>query len=115
MTPQGHCRAMPFLDIQKKLGISLDRHFMFLSAEQPYKNAARCHAFEKEWIECAHGIGGTRAKKECKIEFDDFEECLLRYKTMRRMHDIKKQREKLMKEGKYTPPPHHSGREEPRP
>ncbi|XP_028639947.1 NADH dehydrogenase [ubiquinone] iron-sulfur protein 5 [Grammomys surdaster] len=106
---------MPFLDIQKKLGISLDRHFNFQSAEQPYKNAARCHAFEKEWIECAHAIGATRAKKECKIEFEDFEECLLRFKTMRRMRDIKRQREKLMKEGKYTPPPHHSGKEEPRP
>lgn len=75
---------MPFLDVQKKLGISLDRHFMFLSAEQPYKNAARCHAFEKEWIECASEIGATRAKKECKIEFDDFEECFLRFKTVRK-------------------------------
>lgn len=106
---------MPFLDVQKRLGISLDRHFSFLSAEQPYKNAARCHAFEKEWIECAHGIGATRAKKECKIEYEDFEECFLRFKTIRRMHEIKKQREKLMKEGKYTLPPHHSGKEEPRP
>uniref|UniRef100_UPI0014864AE6 NADH dehydrogenase [ubiquinone] iron-sulfur protein 5-like n=1 Tax=Arvicanthis niloticus TaxID=61156 RepID=UPI0014864AE6 len=106
---------MPFLDIQKKLGISLDRHIMFLSAEQPYKNAARCHALETEWIECAHGIGATRAKKECKIEFEDFEECFLQYKTIRRMHDIKKQREKLMKEGKYTPPPHHSGKGNPGP
>ncbi|EDL80383.1 rCG31129, isoform CRA_a [Rattus norvegicus] len=107
--------VMPFLDVQKRLGISLDRHFIFLSAEQPYKNAARCHAFEKEWIECAHGIGATRAKKECKIEYEDFEECFLRFKTIRRMHEIKKQREKLMKEGKYTPPPHHLGKEEPRP
>uniref|UniRef100_UPI001486DF90 NADH dehydrogenase [ubiquinone] iron-sulfur protein 5-like n=1 Tax=Arvicanthis niloticus TaxID=61156 RepID=UPI001486DF90 len=106
---------MPFLDIQKKLGISLDRHFSFLSVEQPYKNAARCHTFEKEWIECAHGIGATRVKKECKIEYDDFEECFLRYKTIRQMYEIKKQREKLMKEGKYTLPPQHSGKGEPRP
>ena len=112
---KGTSCAMPFLDVQKKLGISLDRHFVFQSVEQPFKIPSRCHAFEKEWIECAHGIGATRAKKECKIEFEDFEECYLRYKTMKRLGQIKRQRDKLVKEGKYTPPPHHMGQEEPRP
>ncbi|XP_038177804.1 NADH dehydrogenase [ubiquinone] iron-sulfur protein 5-like [Arvicola amphibius] len=106
---------MPFFDVQKKLGISLDRHFVFQSVEQPFKIPARCHAFEKEWIECAHGIGATRAQKECRIEYEDFEECYLRYKTMKRLGQIKPQRDKLIKEGKYTPPPHHMGQDEPRP
>uniref|UniRef100_A0A8I5NDW7 NADH dehydrogenase [ubiquinone] iron-sulfur protein 5 n=1 Tax=Papio anubis TaxID=9555 RepID=A0A8I5NDW7_PAPAN len=73
--------AMPFLDIQKRFGLNIDRWWTIQSAEQPYKIAPRCRAFEKEWIECAHGIGATRAEKECKIEYDDFIECLLRQKT----------------------------------
>ncbi|XP_032149129.1 NADH dehydrogenase [ubiquinone] iron-sulfur protein 5-like [Sapajus apella] len=106
---------MPFFDVQKRFGINLDRWWTIQSAEQPYKFPSRCHAFEKEWIECAHGIGMTRAAKECKIEHDDFIECIRRTKTMRRMDTIWRQREKLMKEGKYTPPPHHMGKGEPRP
>ncbi|XP_028698414.1 NADH dehydrogenase [ubiquinone] iron-sulfur protein 5 [Macaca fascicularis] len=106
---------MPFLDIQKRFGLNIDRWWTIQSAEQPYKLAPRCHAFEKEWIECAHGIGAIRAEKECKIEYDDFIECLLRQKTMRRVNAIRRQRDKLIKEGKYTPPPHHIGKGEPRP
>lgn len=74
---------MPFFDIQKRLGVDLDRWMSIQSAEQPHKLSSRCHAFEKEWIECAHGIGFIRAEKECKIEYDDFVECLLRQKTVR--------------------------------
>ncbi|XP_069333826.1 NADH dehydrogenase [ubiquinone] iron-sulfur protein 5 [Eulemur rufifrons] len=106
---------MPFLDIQKRLGLDIDRKMTIQSGEQPHRIPARCHAFEKEWIECAHGIGTTRAAKECKIEYDDLVECLLRHKTMQRVSAIKKQRDKLIKEGKYTPPPHHLGKGEPRP
>ncbi|XP_007527157.1 NADH dehydrogenase [ubiquinone] iron-sulfur protein 5 [Erinaceus europaeus] len=106
---------MPFFDIQKRLGIHLDTGLTIQSAEQPFKIPARCHAFEKEWIECAHGIGRTRAEKECKLELEDFSECLLRTKTIHRLNAIRKQRNKLIKEGKYTPPPHHLGQEEPRP
>lgn len=76
--------AMPFFDVQKRLGLNLDHWMTIQSAEQPHKIPGRCHAFEKEWIECAHGIGGIRAEKECKIEFDDFVECLLRHKTVRK-------------------------------
>uniref|UniRef100_A0A673UQ14 NADH dehydrogenase [ubiquinone] iron-sulfur protein 5 n=1 Tax=Suricata suricatta TaxID=37032 RepID=A0A673UQ14_SURSU len=72
---------MPFFDVQKRLGLNLDQWMTIQSAEQPHKIPGRCHAFEKEWIECAHGIGGIRAEKECKIEYDDFIECLLRQKT----------------------------------
>ncbi|XP_012635348.1 NADH dehydrogenase [ubiquinone] iron-sulfur protein 5 [Microcebus murinus] len=106
---------MPFFDIQKRLGLNIDRTMAIQSGEQPLKLPARCHAFEKEWIECAHGIGAIRAEKECKIEHDDLVECLLRQKTIKRMCTIQKQRDKLIKEGKYTPPPHHMGKEVPRP
>lgn len=75
--------AMPFFDIQKKLGIDLDHWLSIQSAEQPHRIPSRCHAFEKEWIECSHGIGGIRARKECKIEYEDLLECLLRQKTVR--------------------------------
>ncbi|XP_054911156.1 NADH dehydrogenase [ubiquinone] iron-sulfur protein 5 [Poeciliopsis prolifica] len=100
---------MPILDIHSWLGISIDRWVLLQSSEQPYKRAARCHAFEKEWVECADGIGQTRAKKECQVELEDFYECMSRRKTRQRMHAIRDQRDKLIKEGKYTPPPHHTG------
>ncbi|XP_040830359.1 NADH dehydrogenase [ubiquinone] iron-sulfur protein 5 [Ochotona curzoniae] len=106
---------MPFFDVQKRFGLNLDRGLTIQSAEQPFKIPSRCHAFEKEWIECAHGIGSVRAQKECKIEYDDLVECMLRQKTIKRMHAIRQQRDKLIKEGKYTPPAQHLGTEEPRP
>uniref|UniRef100_A0A1A8GHU8 NADH dehydrogenase [ubiquinone] iron-sulfur protein 5 n=1 Tax=Nothobranchius korthausae TaxID=1143690 RepID=A0A1A8GHU8_9TELE len=101
---------MPFVDLQSRLGINLDRWLVIQCGSQPYKNAARCHAFEKEWIECAHGIGHTRAKEECKLEYEDFYECILRHKTMKRLDAIRQQRDKMVKEGTYTPPPHHTGK-----
>lgn len=73
---------MPFVDLQSRFGINLDRWLLLQSGDQPNKRAARCHAFEKEWIECAHGIGQTRAKKECQLEFEDFYECMHRQKTV---------------------------------
>lgn len=72
---------MPFVDLQSRLGINLDR-WLLSTGEQPYKRPSRCHAFEKEWIECSHGIGQTRAKKECLPEFEDFYECMHRNKTV---------------------------------
>uniref|UniRef100_B5X831 NADH dehydrogenase [ubiquinone] iron-sulfur protein 5 n=1 Tax=Salmo salar TaxID=8030 RepID=B5X831_SALSA len=72
---------MPFIDLQGKLGINIDKWMLIQGGDQPYKRAPRCHAFEKEWIECADGIGQTRAKKECKLEFEDFYECMHREKT----------------------------------
>uniref|UniRef100_UPI00398F869F NADH dehydrogenase [ubiquinone] iron-sulfur protein 5 n=1 Tax=Pristiophorus japonicus TaxID=55135 RepID=UPI00398F869F len=106
---------MPLIDLQAKLGIDIDKWLLIQSGVQPNKRAARCHVFEKEWIECAHGIGKIRAKKECKLEMDDFYECMHRQKLQRRLHEIKTQKEKLIKEGKYTPPDHHTGKDEPRP
>lgn len=73
---------MPFVDLQGKTGINLDKWILAQSSEQPYKRVAHCHAFEKEWIECSHGIGKTRAKNECKVEFEDFYECMHREKMV---------------------------------
>ncbi|XP_011795435.1 PREDICTED: NADH dehydrogenase [ubiquinone] iron-sulfur protein 5-like [Colobus angolensis palliatus] len=106
---------MPFLDVQKQFGLNIDQWLTIQSAEQSYKIPARCHPFEKEWIQCAHGSGGIWAEKECKIEYDYFIECILWQKTMRRLSTIRKQWDKLVKEGKYTRPPHHVGKGEPQP
>ncbi|NP_001018469.1 NADH dehydrogenase [ubiquinone] iron-sulfur protein 5 [Danio rerio] len=104
---------MPFIDLQSKLGINVDKWLLAQSGEQPRKRAAFCHAFEKEWIECSHAIGKTRASKECNIEWEDFYECMHRFKTMKRLKEISTQKEKMIKEGTYTPPPHHTGKGEP--
>lgn len=81
-------RIMPFVDLQSRLGINLDQWLLAQSGEQPQKRVARCHAFEKEWIECAHGIGQTRAKSECKLELEDFYECMHRRKTVSTLGNI---------------------------
>uniref|UniRef100_A0A8D0CCK6 NADH dehydrogenase [ubiquinone] iron-sulfur protein 5 n=1 Tax=Salvator merianae TaxID=96440 RepID=A0A8D0CCK6_SALMN len=104
--------AMPFLKFQEMMGIDVDRWMLMHSSEQPRKRASTCHAFEKEWVECADGIGMTRAKQECKLEFEDLQECITRKKLMKRMMAITKQREKLIREGKYTLPDYHSGKTE---
>ncbi|XP_062995773.1 NADH dehydrogenase [ubiquinone] iron-sulfur protein 5 [Elgaria multicarinata webbii] len=103
---------MPLLDLQDKLGIDLDRWFLIQSTKQPLKLASVCHAFEKEWLECADGIGLTRAKQECKQEKEDLFECMNMHKMMKRLVAITTQRKKLMKEGKYTPPDYHTGKPE---
>ncbi|CAL8364708.1 NADH dehydrogenase [ubiquinone] iron-sulfur protein 5 [Gadus morhua] len=100
---------MPFIDIQSRLGIDLDRWLLLQSGEQPHKRAARCHAFEKEFLECAHGIGQTRAKVECKLEMEDFYECMHRNKTHKKLYDIRQQRIKMEKEKSYVTPSHHTG------
>ncbi|XP_076157576.1 NADH dehydrogenase [ubiquinone] iron-sulfur protein 5 [Alosa pseudoharengus] len=106
---------MPFVDLQGKFGVNVDKWILAQSSEQPYKRVAHCHAFEKEWIECSSGIGKTRAKNECKLEFEDFYECMHREKTNKRLYEVRQQRDKLIKAGKYTPPPQHTGKEEMRP
>lgn len=54
-------------------------------------------------------------QKECSIEYEDCEECFLRYKIMTCVGDIKWQWDKLITEGKCIPPTHHLGKREPRP
>ncbi|NXM74864.1 NDUS5 protein, partial [Serilophus lunatus] len=93
-----------------------------------YKRAATCHAFEREWVECGHGLGQTRARRECEPEYEDFMECMHRVKLVgsawvpslcpcqaKRIQTILEQRDKLIREGKYTPPDYHKGKEEHRP
>ncbi|XP_048414033.1 NADH dehydrogenase [ubiquinone] iron-sulfur protein 5 [Stegostoma tigrinum] len=106
---------MPFVNLQEKIGIDIDKWLLIQSGVQPNGRAARCHVFEKDWIECAHGIGKIRAMKECQLELEDFRECLHHQKLNKRLHDIRMQKEKLIKEGKYTPPDHHTGNNEQRP
>ncbi|NXG01828.1 NDUS5 protein, partial [Sakesphorus luctuosus] len=71
---------MPFWDLQKHLGIDVDSWLLRQSMPQPYGRAARCHAFEREWVECGHGLGQTRARRECQPEYEDFMECMHRAK-----------------------------------
>ncbi|KAG8587975.1 hypothetical protein GDO81_005835 [Engystomops pustulosus] len=95
---------MPFLDLQSKLGIDIDKWMLLQSSRQPLRQVGRCHSFEKDWVECAHGIGAIRAKKECKLEYEDFLECMHRSKLLQRLKAIREQKEKLEKEGKYKAP-----------
>ncbi|XP_068124940.1 NADH dehydrogenase [ubiquinone] iron-sulfur protein 5 [Hyperolius riggenbachi] len=95
---------MPFLNLQDRLGIDMDKWMLMQSCKQPLHRAGQCHAFEKDWIECSHGIGKTRAKKECKLEYEDFMECMHRTKTLARLNAVREQMEKLQREGKYKVP-----------
>lgn len=49
-------------------------------------------------------------ERKRQIEFGDFLECLLWQEMMKPLSDIRRQQDKLIKEGKYTPPPHHLGK-----
>ncbi|NWJ11744.1 NDUS5 protein, partial [Crypturellus undulatus] len=71
---------MPFLDLQRRLGIDVDSWLLRQSTAQPHGTAAVCHAFEREWVECGHGLGRTRAVRECALEYEDFMECMNRRK-----------------------------------
>ncbi|XP_025941657.1 NADH dehydrogenase [ubiquinone] iron-sulfur protein 5 [Apteryx mantelli] len=106
---------MPFWDLQRQLGIDVDRWLLRQSTAQPYGAAAACHAFEREWVACGHGLGQTRARRECQPEYEDFLECMHRTKLATRLKTILDQRNKMIKEGKYTPPDYHKGTEEPKP
>ncbi|XP_014801977.1 PREDICTED: NADH dehydrogenase [ubiquinone] iron-sulfur protein 5 [Calidris pugnax] len=109
---------MPFWELQKQLGIDVDRWLLRQSTAQPYGKAGACHAFEREWVECGHGLGQTRARRECQPEYEDFVVCLPPLSALCqavRLRTILEQRDKMIKEGKYTPPDYHKGKEEPRP
>ncbi|KAI6073463.1 NADH dehydrogenase [ubiquinone] iron-sulfur protein 5 [Aix galericulata] len=106
---------MPFLELQRQLGLDLDRWLLRQSATQPHGKAGACHAFEREWVECGHGLGQTRARRECRPEYEDFMECMHRTKLAARLKKILEQRDKMIKEGKYTPPDYKKSQEEPKP
>ncbi|NXH96037.1 NDUS5 protein, partial [Pachycephala philippinensis] len=96
---------MPFWGLQKQLGIDVDSWLLRQSMPQPYGQAAACHAFEREWVECGHGLGQTRARREYPPVS----------RQAKRLRTILEQRDKMIKEGKYTPPDYHMGKEEPGP
>lgn len=73
---------MPFWELQQQLGIDVDRWLLRQSMPQPYGKAGACHAFEREWVECGHGLGQTRARRECQPEYEDFMECMHRNKLV---------------------------------
>uniref|UniRef100_A0A8C0BMV1 NADH dehydrogenase [ubiquinone] iron-sulfur protein 5 n=1 Tax=Buteo japonicus TaxID=224669 RepID=A0A8C0BMV1_9AVES len=73
---------MPFWDLQRQLGIDVDQWLLRQSMPQPYGKAGACHAFEREWVECGHGLGQTRARRECQLEYEDFMECMHRTKLV---------------------------------
>ncbi|KAM7029564.1 NADH dehydrogenase [ubiquinone] iron-sulfur protein 5 [Acridotheres tristis] len=106
---------MPFWGLQKQLGIDVDSWLVRQSMPQPHGQASICHAFEREWVECGHGLGQTRARRECQLEYEDFMECMKRTKLAQRLRIILEQRDKMIKQGKYTPPDYHMGKDEPRP
>ncbi|XP_035418089.1 NADH dehydrogenase [ubiquinone] iron-sulfur protein 5 [Cygnus atratus] len=106
---------MPFLDLQRQLGLDMDRWLLRQSTAQPYGNVGACHAFEREWVECGHGLGQTRARRECQPEYEDFMECMHRTKLAARLKKILEQRDKMIKEGKYAPPDYHGSQQEPKP
>lgn len=73
---------MPFWGLQKQLGVDVDSFLLRQSMPQPHGQAAACHAFEREWVECGHGLGQTRARRECQLEYEDFMECMKRTKLV---------------------------------
>ncbi|XP_036595430.1 NADH dehydrogenase [ubiquinone] iron-sulfur protein 5-like [Trichosurus vulpecula] len=101
--------------IQGQLGLSIDKWMVIMSAEQPYNIPAQFHAFEKELGDCVYDNGIVRAKRKCKLEYNDCSEYFHRQKMMEYLGKIMKQKEKLMKEGKVTHPDHqYSDKEEAR-
>ncbi|XP_033103286.1 NADH dehydrogenase [ubiquinone] iron-sulfur protein 5-like [Anneissia japonica] len=86
---------------------SYDLHYAgFNVPKTHFSFEPKCADFERDWMRCAKGLGYTRAFKECDFEYSDFIECVRDTKKNNRYIAIKKQRAKLIKEGKYTPPPY---------
>ncbi|NXE43907.1 NDUS5 protein, partial [Ptilorrhoa leucosticta] len=105
---------MPFWGLQKQLGMNVDSWLLWQSMPQPHGQAVACHAFELKWVEWGHGLGQTRTCRQCQLEYEDLMECMKRAKLAKWLQTILEQWDKMMKEGKYTPPDYHMGKEEPR-
>lgn len=101
-----------FLRCAKRTGLGIDP---WVKIQNPARFLLSAMFLGKKWIECEHGIGSIWEKKECKTESDDFIECMLQQKMMGRVRAIKMLRDKLIREGKYTLPPHCLGKGDPRP
>ncbi|NXC33124.1 NDUS5 protein, partial [Campylorhamphus procurvoides] len=106
---------MPFWDLQKQLGIDVDSWLLRQSMPQPHRRAAVCHAFEREWVEgwCGfHICGAARTCPGDPLRAVTPPRCPCQAKRLR---TILEQRDKMIKEGKYTPPDHHTGKDDNRP
>ncbi|KAF4791519.1 NADH dehydrogenase [ubiquinone] iron-sulfur protein 5 [Turdus rufiventris] len=106
---------MPFWGLQKQLGIDVDSWLALQSMQQLRGQAAACHTFEHEWVECRHGQGQTCAHCKCQLQYEDFMECMKRTNLAQWLWVILKQRDSMIKQGKYTPLNYHTGKEKPRP
>uniref|UniRef100_UPI00358F6EB6 NADH dehydrogenase [ubiquinone] iron-sulfur protein 5 n=1 Tax=Myxine glutinosa TaxID=7769 RepID=UPI00358F6EB6 len=95
---------MPFFDPKELFGWNMDRHLLLQSTPQPLHYASKCSVFERDFVECADALTMTRARKECHHEWEDLMECMHRKKTIAHLEAIRTQRDKLIKEGKYSPP-----------
>ncbi|NXU06023.1 NDUS5 protein, partial [Buphagus erythrorhynchus] len=62
------------------------------------------HTFEREWVECRHGLGQTCTCCECQLKYEDFMECVKLTNLAQRLRVILEQRDRMIKQGKYTPP-----------
>ena len=107
--------AIPFFDIQKRLSIDLDHWMTAQSAEQPSQNSILAPRFWKRRVRmCTWNCWYLRKERmqdiiwrSCRISVPAEEE--------KQFNAIMRQQDKLTKERKYTPPPHHLGKEDPRP
>ncbi|XP_072045107.1 NADH dehydrogenase [ubiquinone] iron-sulfur protein 5-like [Amphiura filiformis] len=77
----------------------------WMKHDTPSGMTSRCDPFRADWLRCADGLNFGRAKAECRLELEDFLECLQCNKQQARQKAILQQRDRLMKEGKYTAPP----------
>ncbi|ELW67199.1 NADH dehydrogenase [ubiquinone] iron-sulfur protein 5 [Tupaia chinensis] len=92
---------MPFSDVQKRLGLNGDHWVTIQSSEQSHKLPSQCHALEKEWIECAHGIDTER---EYKREFEDFIDCMVRQKKIKHVRACHQTAEEKAIKGRKVQP-----------
>ena len=65
---------------------------------------SRCDFFEKQWLDCATGVGKHAAKySKCIDELDDLNECVSQNKSFKRYQRMQEERQK---NGiKYQKPP----------
>ncbi|NXT81441.1 NDUS5 protein, partial [Zapornia atra] len=103
---------MPFWDLQQQLGIDVDRWLLRQTMPQPYSTAGACHAFEREWVDFG-GLPGPALGTLYVLP--DCTDPLIALCQAKRLRTILEQRDKMIKEGKYSPPDCHKGKEDARP
>ncbi|XP_002737436.1 NADH dehydrogenase [ubiquinone] iron-sulfur protein 5-like [Saccoglossus kowalevskii] len=97
--------TIPKMEWDKKLaGHNLNMKYFMVNGLPRQK----CAGFEMDWLRCADGLGQKKAFVECDQEYADFIECGTDAKKRERLLAIRKQRDKLVKEGKYDKNHHPS-------